>query len=55
MRQKKLFAVYVEGTLSNRTAQEWFARFRSGNFEVKDATRSGRPMTGKVDEIMEKF
>jgi len=33
--------------------QSWFKRFQSGNFDVKD-TRSGRPITGKVDEIMEK-
>jgi len=28
--------------------------FQSGNFYVKDASRSDRPITGKVDEIMEK-
>jgi len=32
-----------------------FKRFlESGNFDVKDAVRSGRPITGKVDEIIEK-
>jgi len=35
-------------------AQNWFKRFQSGNFDVKDALRSGRPIIGKVDEIMEK-
>ncbi|EFN78260.1 Histone-lysine N-methyltransferase SETMAR, partial [Harpegnathos saltator] len=32
----------------------WFARFRSGNFDVKDKSRSGRPITEKADEILEK-
>jgi len=35
--------------------QNWFKRFQSGNFYVKDVPRSGRPITGKVDEIMEKL
>ena len=30
-------------------------RFQSGNFRVKDAARSGRPITEKVNEIMEKL
>ena len=30
-------------------------RFQSGNFDVKDATRPDRPITGKVDEIVEKI
>jgi len=29
-------------------------RFQSGNFDIKDAHRSDRPITGKIDEIMEK-
>jgi len=32
----------------------YFKRFQSENFDVKDASRSDRPITGKVDEIMEK-
>jgi len=35
-------------------AQSSFKRFLSGNFDVKDASRSGRPITGKVDKIMKK-
>jgi len=35
-------------------AQSWFKRFQSGNFDVKDAPRSSRSITGKIDEIMEK-
>jgi len=35
--------------------QSWFKRFQSRNFDVKDAPRSGRPITRKVDEVMEKI
>jgi len=35
-------------------AQSWFKRFQFGNFEIKDAPRSGQPITGKVDEIIKK-
>lgn len=51
---EKICAVYGEGTLSKSTARKWFARFRSGKFDVKDESRSGRPITEKADEILEK-
>lgn len=50
---RKICAVYGEDALSERTVQHWFTRFRSGNFDVKDATRTGRPLTEKADEILE--
>ncbi|XP_040581085.1 uncharacterized protein [Lepeophtheirus salmonis] len=31
----------------------WFCRFCSSNFNVKDASRSGRPNVGNVGNIME--
>ncbi|XP_012059583.1 PREDICTED: histone-lysine N-methyltransferase SETMAR-like, partial [Atta cephalotes] len=31
---------------------QWFARFCVGNFDVKDDTHSGRPITEKSNEIM---
>ncbi|GBP08346.1 hypothetical protein EVAR_78814_1 [Eumeta japonica] len=34
-------------------AQNWFKRFQSGNFDVKDEPRSGRPVTDKDDAILE--
>ncbi|GFY01709.1 histone-lysine N-methyltransferase SETMAR [Trichonephila clavipes] len=42
--RKKLTDVYGEGVLSVRQFQNWFAKFRSGNFDVEDAPRSGRPV-----------
>jgi len=32
---------------------EWFARFRSRNQDVKDASHPGRPITAKVGEILQ--
>ncbi|GBP82245.1 Putative uncharacterized protein FLJ37770 [Eumeta japonica] len=37
-----------------RVAQNWFDRFQSHDFDVKDEPRSGRPVTDKVDAILEK-
>ena len=49
---EKICAIYGEDTLSKLAARKWFARFRTGNFDVKDEPRSGRPITEKSDEIM---
>ncbi|GFT60848.1 hypothetical protein TNCV_3615812 [Trichonephila clavipes] len=45
--RKKLTDVYGEGVLTVRQCQNWFAKFRSGNFDVEDAPRSGRPEADK--------
>lgn len=50
---RKICTVYGEDAVSERRTQEWFARFRSGNFDVKDARRSGRPIVENTDKIME--
>jgi hypothetical protein len=36
-------AVYGEDSIAERTAQQWFARFKQGNFDMSDTPRSGRP------------
>ena len=41
--RKKLYDVYGDKSLTERHFQNWFARFRSGYFNLKDAPRSGRP------------
>ncbi|KAL0842348.1 hypothetical protein ABMA28_014470 [Loxostege sticticalis] len=51
---KKICDVYGSSAVSMRVAQIWFKRFQSGNFDVKDARRSGRPITDKIDAIFEK-
>jgi len=48
---EKICAIYGARTLSKSAARKWFARFRAGNFDVKDESRSGRSITEKSDEI----
>ncbi|GFU63215.1 histone-lysine N-methyltransferase SETMAR [Trichonephila clavipes] len=48
---QKLTDVYGEGVLTVRQCQNWFAKFRSGNFDVEDAPRSGRPVEADKDAI----
>lgn len=45
---KKLCDVYGEDALKLRQCQNWYAKFRSRDFDVKDALCSGRPV--KVDD-----
>ncbi|GFV74198.1 histone-lysine N-methyltransferase SETMAR [Trichonephila clavipes] len=49
--RKKLTDVYVEDVLTVRQCQNWFAKFRSGNFDIEDAPRSGRPVEADKDAI----
>ena len=39
-----------EGSIHIRQAQDWFAKFKSGNFNLNDAQRSGRPSV--IDETL---
>ena len=43
--------MYGEDVLKERQCQNWFAKFRSGNFDVEDAPRSGRPVEADEDTI----
>ncbi|GFX67324.1 histone-lysine N-methyltransferase SETMAR [Trichonephila clavipes] len=47
--RKKLTDVYGEGVLTVRQCQNWFAKFRSGNFDVEDAPCSGKPVEADKD------
>ena len=49
--RKKLYDVYGEKSLTERQSQNWFARFCSGDFDLKDAPRSGRPNEFNDDKI----
>ena len=46
-------SVYGSDTVTANHAQFWFRRFRSGNFDVKDVPRTGRPSVENVDKIMD--
>ena len=50
---EKLNSVYGFDTVTANHAQFWFRRFRSSNFNVKDAPRTGRPIVENIDQIME--
>ena len=52
---EKICAIYGEDTLSKSAAREWFARFRAGNFDVKNEPRSDPITEKKSDEIMVKI
>ncbi|XP_014487330.1 PREDICTED: histone-lysine N-methyltransferase SETMAR-like [Dinoponera quadriceps] len=49
--RNKICAVYGEDAVSERMCQKWFAKFRSGEVDIEDASRSGRPVTTDVDQI----
>ena len=40
---RKICEAYGEGIVSDRTARDWFAKFRAGNEDLSDKPRSGRP------------
>ncbi|QQP55627.1 Histone-lysine N-methyltransferase SETMAR, partial [Caligus rogercresseyi] len=46
-------SVYGSNTVTANHAQFWFRIFCSGNFDVKDAPRSGRPIVENIDKILE--
>ncbi|XP_011859834.1 PREDICTED: histone-lysine N-methyltransferase SETMAR-like isoform X2 [Vollenhovia emeryi] len=47
----KICAVYGEGAVAERTVRKWFARFKAGDFNLKDQERPGRPSTTDEDQI----
>ena len=47
----KFYDVYGEKSLTERQSQNWFAHFRSWDFNFKDAPRSGRPTEVDEDKI----
>ncbi|EFN64998.1 Histone-lysine N-methyltransferase SETMAR, partial [Camponotus floridanus] len=48
---KKLRDVYGEETLKERQCRNWFDKFRSEDFSLKDEQRSGRPMNADDEQI----
>ena len=48
---KKLCAVYGGEVLKERQCQNWFDKFRSGDFSLKDEKRSGRSVEDDDDLI----
>ena len=48
---KEICDVYGDRSITVQTVRNWFRRFRAGNFNLKDADRSGRPSTTDIDLI----
>lgn len=49
---REICAVYGATAVSNNTCDRWFARFRSGDFDLNDSARSGRPTSADDDQIL---
>ncbi|GFU01646.1 histone-lysine N-methyltransferase SETMAR [Trichonephila clavipes] len=45
--------IYGADTVTTNYVQFWFPRFRSGIFDVKDVSRTGRTVVKNVDKITE--
>lgn len=50
--RRKICDVYGADAISKSICLFWFKRFRSGNFLIEDAARSGRPAAAEDDEIL---
>lgn len=48
---RNICAVYGPDSVTVRTAQRWFERFREGNFDLKSTPRSGRPSSFDEDRL----
>lgn len=49
--QRRLCQAFGEGVLSRRTCSRWFKQFRSGDYNLVEDVRSGRPSTFDNDEL----
>ncbi|GAB6032571.1 hypothetical protein CHUAL_014039 [Chamberlinius hualienensis] len=50
---RDICGVYGGGAITERTAQKWFSRFKSGKFELSHPPRSGRPVRFNEDRLKE--
>ena len=48
---RMLVEVYGDSASSDKTCREWFRRFKSGDFDVEDKERSGRPRAFEGEEL----
>ncbi|KAF6130947.1 hypothetical protein HJG60_007884 [Phyllostomus discolor] len=49
--QKKVYAVYGEGAMTNQMYQKWFVKFHTGDFSLDNAAQSGRPLEVDINQI----
>ena len=50
---REINGVLGDGTLSRRTAEEWYRRFRASENDTMVKPTGGRPVTTNTDHIME--
>ena len=48
---REICAVYGEDAIAERTARDWFAKFKNGNFDLEDTPRTGRPTEFDEDHL----
>ena len=51
-KRQKRFVLFTNA-LNIRVCQKWFAKFRSGDFDLEDKERSGRPQELETDNLEE--
>lgn len=48
---REICNVYGVDAIAPRTAQDWFTKFKNGNFNLDDTPRSGRPTDFDEDRL----
>ena len=51
---KAICSVFGDDALNERTCRYWFARFKTGDYDLNDKERSGRPVEAD-DELLEEL
>lgn len=49
--KRLICSTYGDNIVAENTCSNWFAKFRSGDFDINDKPRSGRPQETKDDEL----
>ena len=51
LQNKKIYALYGEGAVTDRMCQKWFVKFCAGDFLLDDAPQSDRTVEVDSDQI----
>ena len=52
---RNLLKVFGKGTVSDRTCRRWYEKFETGDFDLSDKPRSGRPFLIDDDVVKAKI
>ena len=50
---RRLCQAYGQGVVTEQTVRNWFHRFASGNYSIKDESKSGRPTELDDEELLQ--